>query len=752
MLIYEIDFTRMRGIIILAILFFLCVTQGHAQKAPTDYKEFPDPTRTYTSDQMDSIFTIGRDFHYRGDYETVVLKVPAFIEKAKKAKQIKAVNRFRSLLGNSFIGLDDVGSADAIFNEALSDAIDRNDIDEIVYSYINLGNIYLDRNADKAIEYLNASFKYMNGDAVSDLPFAIVHNNLAEAYVIKNEPSKAQNHLNVVKSKLSSPELVDRKIEFEFTIQNIQGSIYLLQGRYYRSINSSLAALEIMESRTGRIDQNYLISTYRNLIDAYDKTRQYEKLNEVRKPYDLLKNKQYEQEKIKQQQIARTLYNVDRYREDASNSQFKQRLAQQKADQDRVFLWIFSIVGFLLIILIGTLLYTRNKRNKLVQDLKIKNTQYLEAKEISEKLATKNTKFLSTISHELRTPLYGIIGLSSVFLNNKKLNKYEEEFNSLKFSADYLLSLVNDILNINKYASSKGQELKEEHFNLSVLVNSIVQTFQFLNKKNNNQVKLTMDSSIPEVLYSDKTKLSQVLMNLLSNASKFTQDGEINVSIEQITNNGKMVELSFIVADTGRGIKQEHQAGIFEEFTQVPATISEGGTGLGLPIVNKLLNILNSKLLLESTYGVGTKFSFLLPLKIGSKQELESTVEGNDIKKLDHKKLLIVDDNKINQLVTQKLLEQYHMVHDTANNGQEAVDMVLQSEYDYILMDINMPVMNGIDATIKIRELGFKTPIIALTAADDLNLERDVYSHGIDAILVKPYYTEQLLNLLIQYL
>ncbi|KQC33324.1 hypothetical protein AAU57_08350 [Nonlabens sp. YIK11] len=709
----------------------------------------PAPPYNLTAKELDSVLQLTFNLYFESDYVAILDKAPALIEYAEEIDEQRIKTRLRAVLGNSFIQLGDRENADALYQEALKEAVQRKDTFQLINTYINLGNTYFDTDYDLTIDYYTKALELQKGAATKDLHYVIIHHNLAEIYVKKKLPGKAQQHMDDVVTALENPEIPGSKGQFVPTSQSIQGSIYLLQGLYYRAIESSLEALN---NDRDDIDENYRLNSYKNLIEAYEKTKQYEALIEVRKVYDSLITQRYEDGKIKQQQLANSKYKADRYQQELLKSEFTAKLMKQKADQDEAILWVFAIVGILLLVLIATLLYSRSKRNKLLADLQIKNAQYLEAKEVSEKLATKNTKFLSTISHELRTPLYGIIGLSSVFLKDKKLKEYDEEFNSLKFSADYLLSLVNDILNINKYESEKGRQLQEEHFNLSLLMNSIVQSFHFLNEKNNNELVLKVDPKIPEVLYGDKTKLSQVIMNLLSNASKFTQDGSIMIRVDQLSKDNDQLELLFAVEDTGRGIEEENQKEIFEEFTQVPSTITEGGTGLGLPIVNKLLTILNSKLQMESTYGIGTTFSFVLPIKIGSEQKLESTIKEKDIKKLDHKKLLIVDDNKINQLVTQKVLEQYHMQHETANNGQEAVDMVKENTYDYILMDINMPVMNGINATIEIRKMGITTPVIALTAADDLNLERDVFSHGIDSILVKPYHTEQLLALLIEHL
>ncbi|SCX98409.1 Signal transduction histidine kinase [Nonlabens sp. Hel1_33_55] len=734
----------------LFLFYAVLLSSSHslfAQKEPSK-RRLPDPPYNFSVQELDSVLELAYESYFEGNYVSILQKAPDLIDYAEEIDELQIKTRLRAVLGNAFIQLGDRENAAALYKEALKEAAQRKDTFQFVNTYINLGNTYFDTDEDLAINYYTKALE-LGKNGSRDPHYIIIHHNLAEIYVKRDQPGKAQFHLDNVISALDDPSITNRKEQFIPTSQSIQGSIYLIQELYYRSIESSLQALE---NDRDDIDESYRILAYKNLLTAYEKTRQFELLSDVHKVYDSLITNRYENEKIRQQQLANSKYKADRYRQELVNSEFETKLMKQQTEQDETLIWTFAILGLLLLILISTLLYTREKRNKLLKILQIKNAQYLEAKDQSEKLAQKNTKFLSTISHELRTPLYGIIGLSSVFLNDKELDKYDEEFNSLKFSADYLLSLVNDILNINKFESEKGRKLQEEHFNLSLLMNSIVQSFQFLNQKNNNTLTLQIDPRIPEVLYGDKTKLSQVIMNLLSNASKFTLDGSITITVDQKTNDGKNTTLSFAVEDTGRGIEESNQKEVFEEFTQVPATISEGGTGLGLPIVNKLLKILNSQLEMDSTYGIGTTFSFVLPLKIGSKQEMESTINDRDIKKLDHKKLLIVDDNKINQLVTQKVLEQYHLDHDTANNGQEAVDMVKANSYDYILMDINMPVMNGIDATIEIRNLGIETPIIALTAADDLNLERDIYGHGINSILVKPYHTEQLLALLINHM
>jgi len=313
--------------------------------------------------------------------------------------------------------------------------------------------------------------------------------------------------------------------------------------------------------------------------------------------------------------------------------------------------------------------------------------------------------------------------------------------------------LVNDVLNLNKLDSQTGQHIQNSNFKLESLIHNITQSFEFINQQNNNSVYIDIDPTIPKILLGDQTKVSQVLMNLVSNASKFTQDGRIDIIVKKHNADDKKVSLSFSIMDTGIGIPEEQKEKIFEEFTQGANYSEYEGTGLGLPIVNKILTILGSKLMFESTYGKGTTFSCILTFSRGAADVLEETESDNVcVKKLQDKKILIVDDNKINQLVTQKVLEQHGMLHGVANNGLDALEKVKEHAFDAILMDVNMPVMNGLDSSRAMRDFGLNTPIIALTAVNAVNPEKDFGTYGIDDAIVKPYRTEQLLKLLVKYI
>lgn len=705
-----------------------------------------------TKQLVDSGLIRIKGYFYDSNYEKVIEETPALIELSDAINYKSTATKLRSGLGNAFIQIDEFERAEEIFNQALTKAKATGDNFEILSSYNNLGNTYITSNPEKAIMYLKQGMDVLEQQGAqpySNMMSFMFNNNLSELYVGTKEVEKASYHSNKALDVLENTEGIGaRQEEALSVIYFVQGNIKILENDPKGAIKAINKSLEIGKDK---LDENYLLGNYKNLIDAYDKTNRLVELNAVRKTYDSLKDKIYEAEKIRQQQIARSKYNIDKYQQEVRESQLHAQLSDQKASKNKLLFTFTAITSGIMIVLITFLLLARFKRNRLVKDLQTKNKQYLEAKDKSEKLAQSNTRFLSTISHELRTPLYGIIGLSSVLLKNTKKGEHQEQIESLKFSADYLLALVNDVLNINKFESSEGRVLSEDHFILKDLIEGIVQSFEFINKKNNNEVRISIDSQLPAIVVGDKMKISQVLMNLVSNASKFTEDGKLFISVKIETLGPNMVTASFTVKDTGPGIAEEEQRKIFEEFTQLKEGVRQGGTGLGLPIVKKVLDILGSKLYLKSDRGQGTEFSFTMDLRYGLESKLKVSMNEVGREQLKNKRILIVDDNKINQMVTQKVLEQNGMKHKCADNGLEAIKMVRNSTYDAILMDINMPVLNGIEASKRIREFNSTIPIIALTATNFDHLDTTLFNNGIDDAIVKPYDTEQLLAVLIKY-
>ena len=408
-----------------------------------------------------------------------------------------------------------------------------------------------------------------------------------------------------------------------------------------------------------------------------------------------------------------------------------------------------SIALIIILSLLTLSLYKNNnlraKANNLLQD---KNVEMQLAKEKAEKASLAKAQFLSTITHELRTPLYAVTGLTHLLLEEDPKEQQKEHLNSLKFSGEYLLSLINNILDLNKLEANKV-EIEKTTFSLKKRINDVLVALKKSADDRKNTLRLEYDDSVPDKLVCDSLKLSQVFINLIGNSVKFTQNGEVVIRISKLDQNKQKVKLNFEIEDNGVGISKKKQKSIFENFSQASLQINRkfGGTGLGLSIVKNLLELMGGKIQLESQLGKGSKFWFNLNFNISDEfkeEENQSNVTYDvDYGALENKNVLVVEDNKINQMITKKILEKNKMICEVADNGMDAVNMVKEKNYDVVLMDIHMPGISGIEATQKIREFDKNLPIIALTAVTiDENLD-DFYRAGFNEIIPKPFKTEE---------
>ena len=408
---------------------------------------------------------------------------------------------------------------------------------------------------------------------------------------------------------------------------------------------------------------------------------------------------------------------------------------------------ILSIALITILSLLTLSLYKNNnlraRANELLQE---KNTELILAKESAERASEAKVQFLSTITHELRTPLYAVTGLTHLLLEESPTPNQKEHLNSLKFSGEYLLSLINNILDLNKLEANKV-ELEHTSFNLKKRIKDVLIALSKSAKDRNNKIHFDFDDNIPQKLKGDPLKISQVLINLIGNSIKFTNNGDIWIAVQMMRQLEKAVYLRFEIKDNGVGISDKKQQSIFENFTQGSVQINRkfGGTGLGLSIVKNLLALMNSEIFLESELNKGSKFFFEIKFEI---YEDVATNYQEEAKKIDYsvmvgKNVLVVEDNKINQLITRKILEKNKMVCDVADNGSIAVAKTQENNFDLILMDIHMPGISGIEATKQIREFNTDIPIVALTAVTlDDNLD-EFFDNGFNDIIPKPYKTEE---------
>ncbi|WP_232285829.1 response regulator [Aquimarina agarilytica] len=410
---------------------------------------------------------------------------------------------------------------------------------------------------------------------------------------------------------------------------------------------------------------------------------------------------------------------------------------------------VLSIALITILTLLTLALYKNNKlRARANKLLKQKNAELLAEKERAEKASAVKAQFLSTITHELRTPLYAVTGLTHLLLEENPTENQKEHLNSLRFSGEYLLSLINNILDLNKLEANKV-EVEVTSFNLKKRISDVLIALNKAAEDRGNVLNLNFDSNIPKTLKGDPLKISQILINLIGNAIKFTKSGEINIHVLKAKDiDAHKILLYFEVEDNGVGISEKKKYDIFENFNQESLEINRkyGGTGLGLSIVKNLLSLLGSEIQLNSTVGKGSKFFF--ELEFGLFEETEVSVKKKVLAKvnfeeMEGKKVLIVEDNKINQLITRKILEKNKIVCEVADNGEIAVEKAENFSYDLILMDIHMPGISGVEATKRIRKFDMRTPVIALTAVTLADHMDEFYANGITDVIPKPYKTEE---------
>lgn len=369
-----------------------------------------------------------------------------------------------------------------------------------------------------------------------------------------------------------------------------------------------------------------------------------------------------------------------------------------------------------------------------------------EAKETAESASIAKTHFLSTMGHELRTPLNAVIGLSELLLDSKSEKEKMQFATTIKKSGENLLNIINNILDFTKIESS-DVELKYTSTHIPYLIADIIKMLGSLTDPKKVKLSFRFDDSLPEYIKTDSTRLRQILINLIGNAIKFTDEGEISVQVTTTESISEKGQILFIVKDTGIGIPEDKMSLLFDRFSQIEADRNRryGGTGLGLAISKRLIEGLGGRIWVQSKKGSGTTFYFTIESVPVSKAEhvnLEKkAIPKDSAESLKNISILAVEDNLINQKVVLKVLERLGYTTDLANNGFEAVQKVQEKSYDLIFMDMEMPEMDGIEATLKIKELGEKAHspiIIAMTANATTEDKARCFEAGMVDFISKP--------------
>ena len=391
---------------------------------------------------------------------------------------------------------------------------------------------------------------------------------------------------------------------------------------------------------------------------------------------------------------------------------------------------------------------------------KIEDTLH-QSKTEAETSAQQRADFLSNMSHEIRTPMNAIIGLTELMLQESRDPKFLENLQSIKFSADNLLVIVNEILDYSKLDAGKVR-IERISFNINQIFKELDKTIGLRAREKSIRFVCSLDKECPQFLMGDPVRLNQILINLAGNAIKFTHEGSVEVKADILQKTETDIRILFTVTDTGIGIPDDKLHLIFESFTQAYTDTTRlfGGTGLGLTISKRLIEMLEGEIHVKSKVGEGSAFSFELSYGISDQNAVIIEKEKEKEKKqkdLTGIKVLIAEDNRMNQLVARQIFKKWNVDIQIANTGLEAVQLLSQKKFDVVLMDLQMPEMNGYEATEFIRDvntnvLDHNIPIIALTADAFSETRQKVIDIGMNDFLMKPFKQEELFQKITQYL
>ena len=708
---------------------FLCLS-GFAQTPIETYKDSTSQLYKAAGKALDNY-----------DFNRSIQQSLLLIELASKKEDYHQLNNGYNILGVTYEILEDSIRAKENYLKALEFArLSANDT-LLWYAYNNLGNIYSSNKntVSKGFEYYRKAIAIASKNPEEPkVLFPVI--NIAWTLLENDEYDKAFPYLERAKGLLKD----DANVVTRSNLNTLYGMYYSGKGEYERSKKFFERGIAMAEKDSLIVEASF---AYEEFADMLFRSKNYNAAYVALDKHQEYREKIFSRDKNLQREAVYERFQTEEYKKDLEAAQREQLYKDEvlkKTQQLSAIMVISLIVMFFFLIM----LFRNNRiRKRLIGQLRDKNLELKEAKEEAERLSNLKTRFFSTVSHELRTPLYGVVGLASLLLEENKNKSQEEDLKSLKFSADYLLALINDVLQMNKMESNLVH-LENSPFNVNELFQGIVKSFEINKTYKDIKIDLEVDPEIP-FLVGDSMRLSQIMMNLVGNAVKFTDEGRVWIKAENLNCSENYCRIRFEVGDTGIGIPQNKQEEIFEEFSQLRVqNFNYQGTGLGLPIVKKLLKLFNSEIKISSVEGEGTVFNFEIEFLKGAEIENVRHLTGTSTE-MDSslvKKILIVDDNRINRIVTQRILEKRDFECYLAESGEEALDIIKIQQLDIVLMDVNMPGMNGMETTLKIREFDAHLPVIALTAVEVEEMREEILRAGMNDIIHKPYDIPQFFN------
>jgi len=595
-------------------------------------------------------------------YSAINILEKAF-EAAEKINDKKSKGIILSKIANLQYLLKDNKDAKVSIIKAMAIQSGLEDKVNLAVSRYTYGLIHLkEKDYKNALDYFKSSKTIFEEEGLHEF-VAKVNLSEAEAYIAQNNLSKA-NAL-VDKALILSIKYKLPIIQSNALIQS--GIVALKENKLDKALTQISEGSLLAKSNN---DLETLNKSYHILSNIYEKKGDYKLANSNLKLYVKLKDSisSIKLENLSPQKAQLIIDNQDALIQDQLDE-----INKKKESDSLSRLTTILSVGLITILSLLTLsLYKNNNiRLKTNNMLYRKNEELLTEKERAEIAAKTKTNFLSTVTHELRTPLYAVTGLTNMLMEENPKPEQIQHLKSLKFSGDYLLTFINDILQINKIEANKV-ELDPEVFNLKNKVENVIAALNNSAMDNNIFIHFEYDKKLPEIFNGDQLKISQILINLIGNSIKFTKDGDIWVRVTQLANKNKTHSIRLEVEDNGIGITKEKQDSMFESFSQGSVQINRkyGGTGLGLSIVKGLIKILKGKIYLKSELGQGTSFFVEFPLKEAKEiADVKKKDYAKDLNNLDltNVKILVVEDNKINQMITKKILNKMNLNCDVVD-------------------------------------------------------------------------------------
>ncbi|MGJ5643536.1 ATP-binding protein [Formosa sp. S-31] len=673
------------------------------------------------------------------NYYPAKKKLESALLLAEKLDNKKSIGLIYSKIGKLEFIIEEPEEAIKSLTKAIEVQRFAKDNVNIAETYKTLGNVFYSlKDYDQALIYYRSSLTLFEQEDLNEFAAEVLLNE-GKTYLSLKQYRKARER---IEKSLA--------ISQRYELKKIKSSALIYQASVYAHLEDNEAALKLgnrglqiaeKNNYTDILNEGYFI-----VSGLYEKLGNYKQSNEYLKNHIKLSETLLAVKRKNLSPDKREQFLIDNQTE----FQKEKEADLEKLKVDKSLNKLATILSIALITILSLLtlsLYKNNNiRLKTNNMLHKKNSELILAKEKAELASKTKANFLSTVTHELRTPLYAVTGLTNMLLDENPKPDQIQHLKSLKFSGDYLLTFINDILQINKIEANKvGVEL--EVFDLKKKISNVIAALNNSAEDNNIKLHFEYDTDLPLNFNGDQLKISQILINLIGNSIKFTKDGDIWVRVCKISDKNDVFNVRFEIEDNGIGITEEKQKHMFESFSQGSIQINRkyGGTGLGLSIVKGLIEILNGKIYLKSELNKGTTFFFEIPL-IHSTKVIEdkktSYFKGVNEMELSNIKILVVEDNKINQMITKKILAKMKLNCDVVDNGEEAVDRVKNNHYDVVLMDIHMPGISGIEATKIIRTFDRELNIFALTAVTIEDKMQEFEEAGFDDIISKPFKQE----------